>query len=199
MNLGVIVSLAGAYFLGSIPSGVWLSRWVYGNDIRDLGNGNSGARNVNHVFGWKASIIVVLVDFSKGALAVLLARRLQLDIMWQVLSGFSAIIGHDFPIFAEFKGGQGMATSLGTMSVLFYRETLIGILIFGLVYLLIRHFDLSAGAGLGSIAFLIWVNHQPMILVFYLLVAFLSIPLKKFVDLHYRIPEKAEEHLHYKN
>jgi glycerol-3-phosphate acyltransferase PlsY len=195
MNSGVIISLVCAYLLGSLPTGVWLSRLLYGRDIRDYGNGNSGARNVTHVLGWKAGIIVAFGDFLKGALAMLVARRMGLTLEWQILSGFSAVIGHDFPVFAEFKGGQGMATSLGTMMVLFYRETLIGLLIFGLVYLLIRHFDISATVGLGGMAFLLWTNNEPRILLYYLVAAFLSIPLKKLLDARFRIPEKAEQHI----
>jgi len=187
-----LISVLFAYLIGSLPIGVWISRWMSGRDIREMGDGNTGARNITHVLGWKAGILVAFVDFTKGVLAILAARQLGVSMGWQFASGLSAVIGHDFPILAEFKGGQGMATSLGTMSVLAFYETVIGLLVFGLVYLILRHFEISAAIGLGTIFFLMWKSTRPMSLIFYTVGLFLSIPLKKYMDYRFRYLENIQ-------
>ena len=186
MKIVTILAVGLAYLLGSLPTGVWLSRRLSGEDIREIGDGNSGARNVTHMLGWKAGIAVGLVDFSKGALAVFIAQKLDLTSGWQLAAGISAVFGHDFPLFARFRGGQGMATSLGTMGILFPNETLFGLLLFGLIYLITRNFDPSAAAGLGTLVFLLWRNRWPNFFLIYAVALFLSIPLKKFLDYRFR-------------
>jgi glycerol-3-phosphate acyltransferase PlsY len=178
-----------AYLLGSIPTGVILSRKIWNCDIRDLGDGNSGARNVTHELGWKAGILVAVIDFSKGVLAMVIARKIGISSVDQLFTGFAVVLGHDFPVFAEFKGGQGMATSLGTLSIIFSIETLTGLAIFGLLYLLTRHFDFSASAGLGTLTWLVWRSGQPPAYLIYIIVLFLGIPLKKLADNHFRKPK----------
>ena len=73
-------SILFAYLIGSIPTGVWITQKMVGGDIRRMGNGNTGARNVTHVLGWKAGFFVGLVDFTKGALAILYAKKMSLGI-----------------------------------------------------------------------------------------------------------------------
>jgi len=190
----IIISVLTAYLLGSLPTGVWLSCRFWKMDIRDLGDGNTGARNVTHVLGWKAGILVALVDFAKGALAVIIAKKLGISPINQLLAGIAAVIGHDFPIFAGFKGGQGMSTSLGSMGVLFTIETFTGLAIFGLLYLITRHFDNSASIGLGTLAWLVWRSGRPAIFLLYILLLFLTIPLKKFLDFRVRKPKLIHPH-----
>jgi acyl phosphate:glycerol-3-phosphate acyltransferase len=107
---------------------------------------------------------------------------LKMDLTWQMLAGAFAVIGHDFPLFANFRGGQGMATAAGTMCLLFFQETLMGLFAFTLVYLLTRHFDFSASIGFGVVVFLLVRNLRSFSLVLYTLVLLLSIPIKKFWD-----------------
>ncbi len=108
-----------AYFLGSIPSAVWISRLVYNIDIRDHGSGNAGATNTFRILGPKAGSVVMLSDMMKGFIAVKLALLSHLwpngDLYanFQVFLGLSAVIGHIFPIWAEFRGGKGIATLFG--------------------------------------------------------------------------------------
>ena len=175
-----------AYLLGSIPTALLFSKWIAESDIRRLGDGNMGARNTQHVFGWRPGFWVALVDLLKGMGAVALARWLKMDLTWQMLAGAFTVIGHDFPIFAHFRGGQGMAASAGTMLLLFYEETLLGLFVFGLVYLLTRHFDLSASFGFGAVVYQLVRSFKSFSLVFYALVLLLSIPLKKYWDSHHR-------------
>jgi glycerol-3-phosphate acyltransferase PlsY len=182
-----LLILLSAYFLGSLPTALIVSRVIAHADIRDLGDGNMGARNVTHTLGWKAGVFVGVVDFSKGAIAVLLARYFGLSLAWQLAAGISAVIGHDFPIWAGFRGGQGMAAILGTLFVLMPTETFWGLIGFGTAYLLTRNFDLSAATGLGLLAFLAYLFDQPQVFLGYAVVLFLSIPAKKALDWPRRI------------
>jgi len=178
---------AAAYLLGSLPTGVWVSRKLASWDIREMGDGNTGARNVTHMLGWRAGIFVALVDFTKGMLAVMIAKKAGVPLFWQLVAGTAAVLGHDFPVFAGFRGGQGMAASLGTMAVLFTHQTLAGLALFGLMYLMTRKFDLSAAVGLGSLVYLLWRSDNQGILIYYSVFLFLTIPVKKFLDYRFRL------------
>lgn len=109
-----------AYLLGSVPSALWVSKSVYNIDIRDFGSGNSGATNTFRVLGPKWGTIVMLADLLKGLLAVKLAYLLPYYVQndfartnFQIGLGMMAVVGHIFPLWAEFRGGKGVATLLG--------------------------------------------------------------------------------------
>ena len=187
MSISKVGLLLIAYLIGSIPTALIVSRQIARVDIRLLGDGNIGARNTQHVLGWRAGFIVAWVDFSKGVGIILLARIMQMNLTWQLLAGGVTVLGHDFPVFADFKGGQGMATSLGTMSMLFLEETLIGLICFGLIYLITRQFDLSAAGGLALVVFLLVRNLKSFSLLTYTLALLLTIPIKKFWDAKHRL------------
>ena len=196
MNSTVLVLLA-AYILGSIPSALIVSRLVAGVDVRELGDGNMGARNVARTLGWKPGVVVAAVDFSKGALAVLLAQALGLGLDWRIASGFCAVLGHDFPLFAGFRGGQGLAATLGALLVLAPVETLWGLAVYGTLYLLTRHSDLSASVGIGLLVFLIWRSGEPMQLLVCSILMILSVPAKMLLDRPRRLRARASsENMH---
>lgn len=111
----VVILLAVAYLLGSIPSGVWIGKLFYHKDIREFGSGNSGTTNTFRVLGKPAGIIVLLMDILKGTLATLLPTLFHLDTINPLWFGVFAILGHTFPIFAGFKGGKAVATSAGML------------------------------------------------------------------------------------
>jgi glycerol-3-phosphate acyltransferase PlsY len=178
-----VAVLIAAYLFGSVPTALILSHMMGRGDIRLLGDGNMGARNVTHVLGWGAGAIVAGVDFSKGAIAVAVARQLDSVASLQLAAGIAAVLGHDFPVWAGFRGGQGMATSLGVLSMLMPESTLWGMAAFGATYLVIRNFDLSAGVGLALLVFLAWRADEPLAWVGYAALLFVSIPLKKWLDL----------------
>lgn len=170
-----------AYLLGSIPTALIISKRYKGLDIRTIGDGNMGARNTFHTIGPEFGVVAAIIDFTKGALSVLLAYILGLSLEWQFLAGILAILGHDFPVFAHFRGGQGTATSLGTMLVLFPVPTLIGLAIYGSVFLIIKNSNVSLSAGGAVIALILGVSQQ-WILLAYAVCVFLSIPVKRFID-----------------
>jgi glycerol-3-phosphate acyltransferase PlsY len=176
----------GGYLLGSIPTAVLVSRRVAGVDIRRIGDGNMGARNVQRTLGWGPGILVAVADFGKGSAAVLLARGLVGHPPWQMIAGVAAVLGHDFPVWVGFRGGQGMATSLGALTVLMPLQTAVGLSAFGASYLMVRNFDLSAGIGLGLIVVLAWNAGLPLAWVLYAAGLFVSIGLKKWLDLPHR-------------
>ncbi len=181
----LLVPLSG-YLLGSIPTALLVSRRLAGVDIRQIGDGNMGARNVQRTLGWGPGIVVAAGDFGKGSAAVLLARALVGDPLWHMMAGVAAVVGHDFPVWAGFRGGQGMATSLGALTVLMPRQTLIGLVAFGASYPVVRSFDFSAAIGLGLIVLLAWQAGLPFLWVLYAAALFVSIGLKKWLDLPYR-------------
>lgn len=179
---GKLLVLLAAYLLGSLPTALIASRSVAGVDIRQIGDGNMGARNVTRTLGWGPGIFVAAADFSKGVLAILLARAFGLTPAWQRIAGIAVVLGHDFPVFARFRGGQGMAAILGTLFVLMPAETAGGLAMFLAIYLVAHNFDWSAGIGLGTVVLLALLFGQPPLLVGYAAALFVSIGVKKWWD-----------------
>ena len=103
------------YLLGSVPSGVVLSRVMGLGDLRDIGSGNIGATNVLRTGNKKAAALTLLLDAGKGALAVLLARLLTGNTDAIQIAALMAMLGHCYPVWLQFKGGKGVATFLGIL------------------------------------------------------------------------------------
>ncbi|MEY8463526.1 glycerol-3-phosphate 1-O-acyltransferase PlsY [Streptococcus merionis] len=110
-----ILLLIIAYLLGSIPSGLWIGQIFFKVNLRDYGSGNTGTTNTFRILGKKAGIIVFLLDFFKGTLATLLPIWFGVTELSPLIFGMLAVIGHTFPIFAQFKGGKAVATSAGML------------------------------------------------------------------------------------
>ncbi|MBI6864677.1 glycerol-3-phosphate 1-O-acyltransferase PlsY [Lysinibacillus sp. fkY74-1] len=106
-----------AYLIGSIPSGLWIGKIFYTTDIREHGSGNLGATNTFRTLGKKAGIVVTVMDVLKGTAAVLLAALpiFSDSSIHPLILGLVAVIGHMFPIFANFRGGKAVATSAGVL------------------------------------------------------------------------------------
>jgi acyl phosphate:glycerol-3-phosphate acyltransferase len=173
--------LISAYLVGSIPTALIVSRKIKGVDIRYVGDRNMGAHNTFHEIGPKFGIMVALIDITKGTLVVLLTRILGLDLNWQMLAGILAILGHDFPIFAGFKGGQGLATSFGVMLALFPVPALIGLIVYGLVFLIVKNSNIGCGIGGATIAATLGL-FQNWLSFGFVITIFLFVPLKMFWD-----------------
>ena len=181
MYTGILILLI-AYLLGSIPSALIVSRLFAGVDIRTLGDGNMGARNVSRTLGWKRGAIVALIDVGKGLLPVLLARASGLSLFWRIGAAFCAVLGHDFPIFAHFQGGQGLAATLGALAVLAPVEMAWGMTVYGTLFLITRNSDLGAGVGVGLTVLLMWVFHEPVELIVSSVMLIVSVPAKMVLD-----------------
>lgn len=113
----VIVWILMGYLLGSIPSGVLLSRWMNLGDLRKIGSGNIGATNVLRTGNKQAAALTLVADAAKGALAVILVGALAGSGMAK-LAALAAFVGHCWPVWLGFKGGKGVATYLGILLAL---------------------------------------------------------------------------------
>jgi acyl phosphate:glycerol-3-phosphate acyltransferase len=119
-----IVTVLLAYLCGSTPFGLLVAKFVAGIDIRQEGSGNIGATNVGRVLGAKWGVGVLMLDALKGALPVFLIPRCMAEqgTAWfdllQVVAGVATVVGHMFPVWLKFRGGKGVATSLGVVLVL---------------------------------------------------------------------------------
>jgi len=134
-----------AYFLGSIPVGWIVARLFFKTDIRSKGSGNIGATNALRQFGTAVGLIVLLLDMSKGIIAVLLAKSIYgSGTMMVVICGLLAILGHVFPIWLKFKGGKGVATAAGVFIALTPISLLIALLVFIVVVAITRYVSLGS-------------------------------------------------------
>jgi glycerol-3-phosphate acyltransferase PlsY len=150
-----------AYLLGSIPTALWIGRTRYSIDVREHGSKNAGATNTFRVLGKKPGMIVLTIDILKGVIATILPILFlpeglggeQNDNLAQIqiFAAIAAVVGHVFPVFAQFKGGKGVATSLGVIIGLAPWAAGICILIFLVVFILSHY--VSLGAIVAAISF----------------------------------------------
>jgi len=111
----IALALVLAYLIGSIPTAYAMGRLRKGVDIRQVGSRNMGAMNVFYSVGFAEGLIVLAVDIGKGVAAVALARLMQVPEVVQLLAGLAAVVGHNFPVFLNFRGGRGGATCIGIL------------------------------------------------------------------------------------
>lgn len=151
-----------AYMIGSIPTALWLGRAYFGIDIREYGSGNSGATNTFRVLGSRWGSLVMLVDILKGVLATSLYILLPyyLTDEWDrtnfmVGLGLAAVLGHIFPIWADFRGGKGVATLFGMIIAIQPVVAACCVGVFMLVLYLTRFVSLSSI--MASVAFAVFI------------------------------------------
>ena len=151
-----------AYLIGSVPTAVWVSKYFFNIDIRDYGSGNAGATNTYRVLGYKWGTVVMVVDMLKGFAAVKLAYLLPFYVVdefartnFQIGLGLCAVLGHIYPIWAQFRGGKGVATLFGLVLGISPWTALCCIGVFSLVLLLTRFVSLSSI--LASLAFPVFI------------------------------------------
>ena len=113
--LSIFLGATMAYLLGSIPSGLWIGRKFFQIDIRQHGSGNLGATNSFRILGKKAGTIVLLMDLLKGSISVLLLKQMDLHGVSPLIIALFAVVGHTYPLFANFKGGKAVATFAGVI------------------------------------------------------------------------------------
>ena len=112
--LGAILAILGSYLIGSIPFGLIVGRIWANLDVREYGSGNIGTSNVLRTIGPAAAIVVFILDVAKGAVAVYLGSLAGGEVV-RLLAGVAAIAGHNWPVYLNFRGGKGVATSLGAI------------------------------------------------------------------------------------
>ncbi|MDZ5472734.1 glycerol-3-phosphate 1-O-acyltransferase PlsY [Bacillus sp. 31A1R] len=172
VEIGIIVLLA--YLLGSIPSGLIIGKLFYGKDIREHGSGNLGGTNTFRTLGKRAGIVVTLADILKGTLATALpfffGTEMQLH---ELIPGVFAVIGHMYPIFANFRGGKAVATSGGVL--LFYAPLMFVIMlaIFIICLYITKYVSLSSILGaLAALVYSIIIWDPPLVIVVAILAIF---------------------------
>jgi acyl phosphate:glycerol-3-phosphate acyltransferase len=147
----IYIYLLFSYFMGTIMTGYFVVKMLTGQDIRMLGSGNVGARNVGRVIGKKGFILTVIGDVLKGVIVVLGAKQLDFSLEWQILVMLAVVVGHIWPITLQFKGGKGIATYLGALLVFDYKVLLAFAVIFIVLYLFMKRLTV---AGLTSFLFI---------------------------------------------
>ncbi len=171
---GIIAIIIG-YLLGSIPSAYIAARIVTGKDIRQMGGGNVGARNVLIEVGRGASIAVGIFDVGKGAAAVAIAYWLGVPLLFVLAAGLAAVVGHIWSIYLKFTGGNGLATTIGVLSLLMTRELLIALAITLLLVVITRNIILSVNISLVSVPIFAWFLEKSGVLVTFSIVLLLVI------------------------
>lgn len=177
-----------SYLIGSIPSGLIIGKGIKKIDIREHGSGNLGATNAVRVLGLKLGLIVLVMDFLKGGIPILLAQHVFKTNWDPMIFGIFAVLGHVFPLFARFKGGKAVATSGGVL--LFFQPiiTVIGLIAFAITLIASKMVSLSSTMAAITIFTLTLVvsiqpdlrqqffgNGSPVIFVFAVTILFLFI------------------------
>ena len=140
-----------AYFLGSIPTGVLLTKAFGHADPRTQGSKNIGATNVLRTAGKKLGILTLLGDILKGFIPVIIAQNVLESHFWIGSVALIAFIGHLYPVFLKFKGGKGVATGLGIFFALSYLSTLLAAIVFVLVVFKWRYISLGSLAASAAV------------------------------------------------
>jgi len=158
-----------AYFIGSIPTAVWVGKIFFKTDIRQHGSGNAGATNTIRVLGWKPGIAVLIFDILKGWFTVSIIGFVYLPgltadqgVYYQILLGLLVVLGHIFPVFAGFRGGKGVATLLGVGIALYPVTVWIVLAVF--IFVLTASGYVSLGSVIAGMSLpfidIIWMHQQ---------------------------------------
>lgn len=183
MNEALLIILA--YLIGSIPTAVWVSKHFFNIDIREYGSGNAGATNTFRVLGSKWGTFVMSIDVLKGVIATSLYILLPyyLTDEWDRTNfmiglGLASVLGHIFPIWANFRGGKGVATLLGMAVAIQPLVALCCIGVFLIVLYLTRFVSLSSIlAGISFMVFILFIFNEKETLyrIFAVLVALMVV------------------------
>ena len=148
ISLFAVVVLS--YLIGSFPTSILVSKYLRGIDIREFGSGNAGGTNVWRTLGWKAGIIVMLLDVAKGWVAAYYIAQFGYEnglispLIVQILAGISSILGHVYPIFAKFKGGKGVGMAAGMLIAIYPLALLFCFSVFLLVAFSTKYVSLAS-------------------------------------------------------
>ncbi len=141
MKFFLLTSLA--FLLGSLPTGLLIAK-VRGVNLKEVGSGNIGATNVLRTTGKWPALLTLIGDSAKGMVAVVIARHYAAGIFFEGVVGLCAVLGHNFSLFLKFRGGKGVATSLGVLTIYSPQTGLITIIIWLMTVLITRYSSLAA-------------------------------------------------------
>ncbi|MBN2275836.1 MAG: glycerol-3-phosphate 1-O-acyltransferase PlsY [Bacteroidales bacterium] len=179
----IVAVLILAYLLGSIPTSVWMGKWLFDIDLREHGSGNAGSTNAIRVLGWKTGLFVLVIDMFKGWLAVNLIHLTRFYIpetgnfiTFQLMLGVAAILGHIFPVYVGFRGGKGVATLFGLVLAINPEPTLICTGIFVVMLIVSKYVSLSsmaAGFAFPIMVIFVFKETTMSLVIFSLIIAIL--------------------------
>lgn len=127
------------YLMGSLPFALWITRWVKGIDVRDGGSGHVTTTNTIRQAGWLPGFVVLILDIGKGFLPTFLAASFSSSDTLVVLTAALAVVGHCWPVFAQFRGGMGLATTAGSYLAIAPIGFAVGLGVLVALVLIIRH------------------------------------------------------------
>ncbi len=170
-----IIGIILAYLVGNFATSYLISKGLGKIDIRKHGSGNAGATNVLRVLGLKAAFFTFLGDALKGIIVVLLANKLGGQFL-SMACGLAVIVGHNFPILLKFKGGKGIATSMGVFSIIDPFAALISIVIGIIIIIKSKYVSLGSIVGMAILPLTLFCLNRPSIyIIFGLIVGLLAI------------------------
>ncbi len=144
-----------AYFVGAIPTGYLLFKLSEKKDIREFGSRNMGATNVMRLKGWTYAVPVAVLDVLKGFLPAFLAIKLFRDPRLALIASFLAVLGHCFPVYIRFRGGKGVASTMGAFAAVAFLPFLVSASVFVLIVVISRY--VSLGSIMATLSFPIFV------------------------------------------
>lgn len=154
----LVFSIVIGYLLGSISFSYLIGKWIKKIDIRNYGSGNAGATNTLRVLGKGPAILVLILDILKGILAVMISKLIGGEEWIPFVAGLFATVGHNWPIFFNFRGGKGVATTIGVLLVLIPYPALLAGVVAIILIILTRY------VSLGSLTFTVLT---PIMLLFF--------------------------------
>jgi acyl phosphate:glycerol-3-phosphate acyltransferase len=182
MSWAIIMLVLFAYLLGAVPFSQLITGWRTGLNLREVGEGNVGSRNVWHVAGPTWGLAAFGLDTCKGLSAMEVARAARAPEAVALLCGVAALLGHQFPIFLRGQGGKGLATGLGVVLAVTPLSSLGGLAVLGVVYLVTRNFNPSLALAIIAMIVLPLVLREPLWVAGYILALALLAGLKKLLD-----------------
>jgi glycerol-3-phosphate acyltransferase PlsY len=161
-----LLAISVAYLLGSIPSAYLIGRWFKGIDLREDGDGRMGTALTRRRVGLFGSIIVAFMDFGKGVAAVMLVKTLGLPIGVVVAAGLAVVVGHNWSLFLQFKGGKGAMTTYGVLASLMFWQLIAAMAVAGIALLVTNNkTGFSTGVMFGFLALFNLFIGSAMVLV----------------------------------
>lgn len=163
MNSALVVVVV-AYLLGSIPFGYLIVRIGGGEDIRERGSGNIGAANVARNAGAIAGVLTLILDAAKGYAAVLIAARMSpasSSARWMMAAAIAAVAGHMFPVWLGFRGGKGVATSLGVFLPICREAVLAAVILWTLVVAFWQYSSLGSVVAAAAMPVIVYLLYAP--------------------------------------
>lgn len=156
--MGIVLAIILSYFIGAIPSSIWVGKLIRGVDIRNHGSGNAGTTNTFRILGWRIGVIVGIFDLIKGYTATFFVSRIIFEfgstippffnwdplMIAMIITGLIAVLGHIFPVYANFKGGKGVLTAAGVLLAIEPISVLLVVVVFVSVLFPSRYVSLAS-------------------------------------------------------